>query len=106
VSAAKAAGAGVDESTASQEPLLRQVFADQAAICREIIGNPFRPVSLPVQPTPALQQIAQGVCSGTVPVAMLESALVGFGLKQLADHFRSGMHPKGCWALDLLLGKE
>jgi hypothetical protein len=106
VSGVIAEAAGVNESTERSEPLLRQVFAEQATICREIIGNPFRPVSLPAKPPPALRQIAQAVYSGSVSVATLDTALVGYGLNQLAEHFRSGTHPKGCWALDLLLGKE
>jgi hypothetical protein len=106
IAAVLAAAAGVDDSSAHAEPLLRQVFAEQAAICREIIGNPFHPMSLPVEPSLALRQSALGVYSGTAAPATLEPALVAQGLEYLAAHFRTGTHPKGCWALDLLMGKS
>ncbi len=25
---------------------------------------------------------------------------------RVAEHFRKSYHPKGCWALDLILGKQ
>ena len=36
----------------------------------------------------------------------LHDALEEQGQIRLADHFRGGTHPKGCWALDLILGKK
>jgi hypothetical protein len=106
VSSAIAAAAGVDDSTASQEELLREVFAEQAAICREVIGNPFHPIQLSLEPSSALLQIGQAVYSGSTSAMSLYTALAADGMHQLAEHFRVGTHPKGCWALDMLLGKE
>jgi hypothetical protein len=37
---------------------------------------------------------------------VLRDALEESGFEDLADHFCEPGHPKGCWALDLILGKE
>jgi hypothetical protein len=36
----------------------------------------------------------------------LHDALLEAGHAELAEAFREPMHPKGCWALDLILGKN
>jgi hypothetical protein len=36
----------------------------------------------------------------------LHDALLEAGCGELADHFTEPRHPKGCWALDVILGKE
>jgi hypothetical protein len=93
------------------------VFEGQRWRCellRDIAGNPFRPVAA----SPAwlawdggkLRRLAAGLYEdrqfGGLPV--LADALEDAGCTDadLLDHCRSGgPHARGCWALDLLLGK-
>lgn len=35
----------------------------------------------------------------------LADALMEAGHIELAEHFREPVHPKGCWAMDVILGK-
>jgi hypothetical protein len=90
----------------------------QAALLRDIPGNPFRSVPLsPAWQTPQVVALAQaayeqrGLPAGTLDVArlaVLADALEEAGCDQadLLDHLRGpGPHVRGCWAVDLLLGK-
>jgi hypothetical protein len=92
---------------------------EQARLLREVIGNPFRPVSLdPAWSTPAVVQLAQAAYdnrllpSGLLDhtgLAVLADALeeAGCDNADLLSHLRGpGPHVRGCWALDLVLGKE
>jgi hypothetical protein len=93
--------------------------AEQAALLRDLVGNPFRPVSLaPAWLTPAVLKLAQaGYDNRLLPSGLLDNG----GLAILADaleeagcdnadilsHLRGpGPHVRGCWLLDLLLAKE
>jgi hypothetical protein len=101
--AARATGA--DEGAAwdsAREPALEA----QADLLRHIIGNPFRP--LPPKPSsPAVvTHLAEALYAGQDVAFALHDALLESGQSALAEHFREPHHPKGCWALDLLLGKE
>jgi hypothetical protein len=88
-------------------------------LIRDIFGNPFRPVRLvPVWRTPAVMSLAQVAYderllpSGhldTARLAVLADALeeAGYTEQAILDHLRApGPHVRGCWAVDLLLGKE
>jgi hypothetical protein len=94
----------------------------QVGLLRCIFGNPFRPVA--IEPTwltwhaGAVVKLAQAVYeerqlpSGHLDVArlavlgdMLEES--GCSNAEILAHLRStGPHVRGCWALDLLLGKN
>jgi hypothetical protein len=91
----------------------------QAAILREVFGNPFRPVAInPTCLTPQVVGLAQAayeereVPTGTLHPArltVLADALEEAGCDQadLLAHLRGpGPHVRGCWAVDLLLGKS
>jgi hypothetical protein len=97
--------------------------ATQCSLLRDIIGNPFRPP--PSLPPPVLAwsdrtvpRIAQGIYDerrlpeGTLDaarLAVLADALLDAGCddEDLIAHCRHpGPHVRGCWALDLILGKE
>lgn len=111
--------------------------AVQADLLRHIVGNPFRPWRVKVQPEPgndhhiALWQfegwdqsvfdLAQALYDGTDCAFALYDALLEAEQAELAEHFKpsdltasyrddddplAAWHPKGCWALDLILGKE
>jgi hypothetical protein len=91
------------------------------ALCemvRDIFGNPFRPVRLGrAWLTPTVTNLAQSAYeeralpSGELDptrLAVLADALEEAGCDQpgLLSHLRGpGPHVRGCWALDLLLGK-
>jgi hypothetical protein len=87
----------------------------QADLLREVVGNPFRPVTI----NPAwltwndgtVRRIAQTIYDerGFDRMPILADALTDAGCdnEDILNHCRSeGPHVKGCWAVDLILGKE
>jgi hypothetical protein len=91
----------------------------QAALLRDILGNPFRPATIkPAWRTPAVVAHAQLIYderhlpAGTLDkdrLAVLADALEEAGCEdeQILGHLRSGGdHVRGCWAVDLVLGKS
>jgi len=91
----------------------------QASLLRDIFGNPFRPVALdPAWRTPTATALAtaayeeRSLSAGTLDparLAVLADALDDAGCTEAAilDHCRSpGPHVRGCFAVDLILGKE
>jgi hypothetical protein len=85
--------------------------ADQAALLRDIFGNPFRPATVDeAWLTPAVVSLASDIYEDRTfdRLPELADALVaaGCGNVELLAHLRSdGPHVRGCWALDLMLGK-
>jgi hypothetical protein len=90
----------------------------QAALLRDVFGNPFRPSSFPpAWRTAQATSIAEAayedraLSEGALNVerlAVLADALEEGGCTDadLLAHLRSaGPHVRGCWALDLVLGK-
>ena len=83
----------------------------QAALLREIFGNPFRPVTAsPSWLTPKTSKLAQAIYDqrrfqDTQDLAnALEDA--GCMIREMLDHCRGpGSHVRGCWVVDLVLGK-
>ena len=86
----------------------------QADLVRDIFGNPFRPVSL--DPTwlawnaGTVQKIAQAIYEERAfdRLPILADALEEAGCTNadiLAHCRRPGEHVRGCWVLDLILGK-
>jgi hypothetical protein len=91
----------------------------QADLLRDIFGDPFQPVALgPSWRTSAVLALARAAYgdrplrSGTLNttrLAILADALVeaGCGDADILGHVRgAGPHVRGCWVLDLVLGKE
>lgn len=94
----------------------------QVALLRDILGNPFRPVSIDpawlgwnVGTVPNLAQVIydeRELPSGHLDagrLAILADALEEAGCtdQNILSHCRGpGPHVRGCWAVDLLLGKE
>jgi hypothetical protein len=97
-------------------PLLAAVNAEQVAQCgllRDILGNPFRPLPHlePAWLTPTVVAIAcraYDTCDfAALPV--LADALEDAGCddEKMLSHCRGpGPHVRGCWVIDLLLGKS
>jgi hypothetical protein len=90
----------------------------QADLLRCIFGNPFRPATLvPAWQTPQVVALAQAAYehrdlpAGTLDLArlaVLADALEDAGCPDadILGHLRNpGPHVRGCWAVDLLLGK-
>jgi hypothetical protein len=91
----------------------------QCRLLRDILGNPFRPVLLdPSWQVPAVVALATAVYEerdlpeGTLDanrLAVLADALedAGCDSAEILSHLRgSGLHVRGCWAVELLLGKQ
>jgi hypothetical protein len=98
------------------ELLLEAVTAEQGAQCgllRDIVGGPFRPLP-PLDPTwltPAVMSIARRAYDERdfVALPVLADALEDAGCTdaEILNHLRGeGPHVRGCWAIDLLLGKS
>ena len=83
------------------------VWAQIASLLRHIVGNPFRSNGPPAFWPSTVTQLADALYSGQDCEFALHDALLDAGHADLAEHFsQEKWHPKGCWALDLLLGKE
>jgi hypothetical protein len=91
----------------------------QCQLLRCILGNPFRPATVsPAWRTPQVVDLAQAAYeqrelpAGTLDLArlaVLADALEDAGCDQadLLTHLRGpGPHVRGCWAVDLILGKQ
>jgi hypothetical protein len=84
----------------------------QACLLRDIFGNPFHPVIInPIWRTTNVIGIAQTIYSerrfDDMPILgdALEDA--GCDNKDILEHCRSGgEHVRGCWVVDLILGKS
>ncbi len=86
--------------------------AAQADLLRDIFGNPFRPVAFSsAWRTPTVLALAAQVYESRDFSAMpiLADALQDAGCDNadILDHCRgAGAHVRGCWVVDLVLGKE
>jgi hypothetical protein len=87
-------------------------FAVQAALARCVLGNPFRPVTFsPCWRTDTAVALARQMYESRNFSAMpiLADALQDAGCENtdILDHCRGpGPHVRGCWVVDLVLGKE
>jgi hypothetical protein len=85
---------------------------EQAAIFRDIFGNPFRPVAFdPRWRSTDATALARGIYEERAfeRLPLLADALMdaGCGDEQVLSHCRGeGPHVRGCWVVDLVLGKE
>lgn len=86
--------------------------AAQAALLREVLGDPFRPVVLdPSWLTSTVTALARGIYEERAfdRLPLLMDALMDAGCNEenLLNHCRAvGVHTRGCWVVDLVLGKE
>jgi hypothetical protein len=101
---------------------------DRASLVREIFRCPFRPLEVPSNWPLNVVELANALYQGQDCGFALHDALTEAGQPELAEHFaastrdaspgggaevRTGKrsshpfwHPKGCWAVDLILGKQ
>jgi hypothetical protein len=118
-----AAGFGVEDDTADYSyPDPKWEAASNAAtasdtaahwlILRDIFGNPFRPVSLnPTWLLPTVKNLANSIYTDRAfdRMPILADALEDAGCdnQDILNHCRQpGDHVRGCWVVDLVLGKE
>jgi hypothetical protein len=98
------------------DPVEQQRWADQlrlmSQLLRDIVGNPFRPITLkPSWRTSNVVALARGIYDDRAfdHLPILADALEEAGCtdQTVLNHLRGpGPHVRGCWAVDLLLGKE
>lgn len=117
-----AASACLEASTASRDMIryainsISQSGLDpdncrQADLLRDIFGNPFRPISFAqVWRTEAAVGIAAKMYDsrefGNMPILADALQDAGCELPEVLDHCRGpGPHVRGCWVVDLVLGK-
>jgi hypothetical protein len=116
---AAAPGPEVFGESSNHEAVEAAAGAAQAILLRDIFGNPFHPVAVnPAWQTPQVVALAQAAYdqrelpAGTLDTArlpVLADALeeVGCTDQTILDHLRGlGPHVRGCWVVDLLLGKS
>jgi hypothetical protein len=86
--------------------------AHHCHLLREIIGNPFRPMTLdPSWLTPNVVQLARTIYDKETffELPILADALeeAGCTKQDILNHSRQdGEHVRGCWVVDLLLGRK
>jgi hypothetical protein len=93
--------------------------AARAILIRDVFGNPFRPIALDHEClNPTVRHLAEAIYKGRDPdsgyldadrLPILADALEDAGCTNadILAHCRGpGPHVRGCWVVDLLLGKE
>jgi hypothetical protein len=90
-----------------------QVAIEQAVVLRDIFGNPFQPAAFdPAWRTETVTLLAKGMYESRDFSAMpiLADALqeADCDNDDILNHCRDpkGIHVRGCWVVDLVLGKE
>jgi hypothetical protein len=93
-------------------------WQEVSALLRDIFGNPFRPVKIPnacwrLELGFTVHTLAQTIYDerafDRLPILADAMEEAGCTEETLLRHLRgeeSGPHVRGCWALDLILGKE
>ena len=95
----------------SFDGLAEELFIEQADAIRELFGNPFRPVDLnPRWLTSTVIGIAESIDRHAQyhNMPILADALEDAGCDNpdILTHCRNALfHARGCWVLDLLLGR-
>src|SRR5205823_12081645 len=100
------------DQRAARERALSDALQGQSDLLRDIFGNPFRPVAFsPSWRTDTAVSLARRMYESCEFSAMpiLADALQDAGCDNadILDHCRGpGPHVRGCWVVDLVLGKE
>jgi hypothetical protein len=107
-----------DEAAVHQPSQLRRAtrrvtLRHASRLVRDVFGNPFRPVAFdPAWRTTDVRMLADGIYAERAfdRMPILADALQDAGCDSdgILDHLRdaNATHVRGCWALDLVLGKE
>jgi hypothetical protein len=101
-----------DERTRARADAHASERAKQGQLLHELLGNPFRPVTFsPAWRTSTAVALASQMYASRdfAALPILADALQGAGCfsADVLDHCRGpGPHVRGCWVVDLVLGKE
>jgi hypothetical protein len=101
--------AGVEAGEGATREEYKRTHAD---LFRDVFGNPFRPASLDRDcATPDATKLAEGIYTEHAfdRMPILADALQDAGCEDadILTHLRGhGPHVRGCWVLDLVLGKS
>ncbi len=96
----------------SQGLIAADVQSAAANLLRCTLGNPFHPVAVELRwltsdVVALASTIYDEAAFGRMPELAVALTEAGCNTEELLDHFRNrGPHVKGCWAVDLLLGKS
>ncbi len=110
-----ARGAAYQATTTLSKSTAEAERKAQCDLIRDVFGNPCKPATIPATSPllrdPLLRGMAQSIYEERrfEEVPILADALEDAGCRDeaiLSHCRRSGPHVRGCWALDLLLGKE
>jgi hypothetical protein len=101
---------GPEEVRAAGERVGKAVRRGQSDLLRDIVGNPFRPVSFAWWTT-EVEALAQSIYDGRSFAQMPELAAAleraGCTDAEILSHCRgAGPQVRGCWVVDLILAKE
>lgn len=94
------------------QPFREKANNEHSALLRDIFGNPYRPVTIdPRWLTSTVMDLAQVIYDEKAfdRMPILADALMDAGCdnEEIIAHCRGeGPHVRGCWIVDLLLGKE
>jgi hypothetical protein len=106
-------GGAFNEVSRQQLELEHVEEIQQISVLREIFGNPFRPITFnPAWRTSDVMLLAQGIYGEKAfdRMPILADALqdAGCDSDDMLNHCRDASlpHVRGCWVLDLVLGKE
>lgn len=111
IAAGMAAGAASTKGISRKESRRQREHRQQASLLREIFGDPFRPVVInSAWLTPGVIELAQTIYDEQAFERMHELAdtleKADCDNADLLNHCRSGgEHVRGCWIVDLVLGK-
>jgi len=100
------------EHEAAEDEGRRSELIAQVSLLRDIFGNPFRPVAVdPEWLTSTVVALARGIYDDRAfdRLPILADALqdAGYENEDVLNHCRGpGPHVRGCWVVDLLLGKD
>jgi hypothetical protein len=103
---------GTDEQRRRNEAVRAGLLGALLVLLRDIFGNPFRPVAFdPAWRTEAAAGLARGIYEERAfeRLPILADALQDAGCEHadiLAHCREPGTHVRGCWVVDLVLGKE
>jgi hypothetical protein len=85
----------------------------EAGVVREIFGNPFRAAAFPPEwrtdtAVALARQMYEGREFGAMPILADALQDAGCDNPDILDHCRdiAQVHVRGCWVMDLVLGKE
>ncbi|HJT34345.1 MAG TPA: SMI1/KNR4 family protein [Pirellulales bacterium] len=94
-----------DISESLDDPDDEREMMAHADLVRHILGNPFRQTMKKTNYSGVVRRLAERLYDGEAVREDLYAALANDGQRELAGHFCADDHPKGCWALDEILGK-